>query len=117
MRFRTTLTGSRAFAGAYPEDAPDQSDADGVYDARRAEGVRRRPGQAMLDRARDNVLAFVEVHIEQGPVLEAEGLPLGIVTAINGATRLEVAVDGHGRARRRIADEPAPRRDRRRRRK
>ena len=41
-----------------------------------------------------NVAAFVEAHIEQGPVLEAEGLPLGIVTAINGATRLEVGVDG-----------------------
>src|SRR5208282_4752259 len=43
---------------------------------------------------RDNVAAFVEAHIEQGPLLEAEGLPLGIVTAINGATRLEVGVDG-----------------------
>ena len=42
----------------------------------------------------DNVAAFVEAHIEQGPVLEAEGLPLGVVTAINGATRLEVGVDG-----------------------
>ena len=42
----------------------------------------------------NGVAAFVEAHIEQGPVLEAEGLPLGIVTAINGATRLEVGVDG-----------------------
>jgi allantoate deiminase len=42
----------------------------------------------------NNIAAFVEAHIEQGPVLEAEGLPLGIVTAINGATRLEVGVDG-----------------------
>jgi allantoate deiminase len=41
-----------------------------------------------------NVAAFVEAHIEQGPALEAEGLPLGIVTVINGATRLEVGVDG-----------------------
>jgi hydantoinase/carbamoylase family amidase len=43
---------------------------------------------------RSNVAAFVEAHIEQGPLLEAEGLPLGVVTAINGATRLEVGVDG-----------------------
>ena len=42
----------------------------------------------------NNVVAFVEAHIEQGPVLEAEGLPIGVVTAINGATRLEVGVDG-----------------------
>ncbi len=41
-----------------------------------------------------NVAAFVEAHIEQGPLLEAEGLPLGIVSAINGATRLEIGVDG-----------------------
>ena len=43
---------------------------------------------------RTDVAAFVEAHIEQGPTLEAEGLPLGVVTAINGATRLEVVVDG-----------------------
>ena len=41
-----------------------------------------------------NVAAFVEAHIEQGPLLEAEGLPIGVVSAINGATRLEVGVDG-----------------------
>ena len=43
---------------------------------------------------RTGVAAFVEAHIEQGPTLEAERLPLGIVTAINGATRLDVGVDG-----------------------
>ena len=43
---------------------------------------------------RTGVAAFVEAHIEQGPILEADGLPLGVVTAINGATRLEVGVDG-----------------------
>ena len=37
-----------------------------------------------LARRPDQVLAYLEVHIEQGPVLEAEGLPTGIVTAING---------------------------------
>jgi allantoate deiminase len=41
-----------------------------------------------------DVLAYAELHIEQGPVLEAEGLPVGVVTAINGATRLAVEVDG-----------------------
>jgi allantoate deiminase len=93
VRFRTTLTGSLALAGNYPEDVLDQKDAQGVLmrdalfafggDPERA-GALRRP----------DVAAFVEAHIEQGPVLEAEGLPLGIVTAIAGATRLEVGVDG-----------------------
>jgi allantoate deiminase len=41
-----------------------------------------------------NVLGYVELHIEQGPVLEAENLPVGIVTAINGASRFAVAVTG-----------------------
>jgi allantoate deiminase len=93
VRFRTTLTGSRALAGTYPEDALDQRDAQGVSmrDALKAFGGD--PERAGFLR-RTGVAAFVEAHIEQGPILEAEGLPLGIVTAINGATRLEVGVDG-----------------------
>jgi len=93
VRFRTTLTGSRAFAGTYPKAALDQKDAGGVAmrDALKAFGGDPERAHAMR---RDNVAAFVEAHIEQGPLLEAEGLPLGIVSAINGATRLEVAVDG-----------------------
>jgi allantoate deiminase len=93
VRFKTTLTGSRALAGTYPEEALDQCDADGVLmrDALKAFGGD--PDRAWAIRARD-VAAFIEAHIEQGPVLETEGLPLGIVTAISGATRLEVAVSG-----------------------
>jgi allantoate deiminase len=93
VRFRTTLTGSRALAGNYPPDVLDEKDAQGVLmrdalaafggDPERAGSIRR-----------SDVVAFVEAHIEQGPTLEAEGLPLGVVTAINGATRLEVVVDG-----------------------
>ena len=93
VRFRTTLTGSRALAGTYPKDALDQKDADGVLmrDALKAFGGD--PERAATIRC-NNVAAFVEAHIEQGPILKAEGLPVGIVTAINGATRLEVGVDG-----------------------
>jgi allantoate deiminase len=93
VRFRTTLTGSRALAGTYPEGALDQRDADGILmrDALKAFGGDPERA-ASIKRA--GVVAFAEAHIEQGPVLEAEGLPLGIVTAINGATRLEVGVDG-----------------------
>jgi len=93
VRFRSTLTGSRALAGAYLEDALDQRDAGGVAmrDALKAFGGD--PDKAGSIRA-TYVAAFVEAHIEQGPVLEVEGLPLGVVTAINGATRLEVGVDG-----------------------
>jgi allantoate deiminase len=93
VRFRTTLTGSRALAGNYPQDVLDQKDAQGVLmrDALSAFGGDPERAGALR---RPDVAAFVEAHIEQGPTLEAEGLPLGVVTAINGATRLEVVVDG-----------------------
>ncbi len=93
VRFRTTLTGSRALAGTYPLEALDQKDAGGVAMREALKAFGGDPERAHAIR-RDNVAAFVEAHIEQGPLLEAEGLPLGIVSAINGATRLEVGVDG-----------------------
>ena len=93
VRFRTTLTGSRALAGTYPRTALDQKDAGGVAMRDALEAFGCDPERASSIRA-TNVAAFVEAHIEQGPVLDAEDLPVGIVTAINGATRLEVAVDG-----------------------
>ena len=45
-------------------------------------------------RALDRTLGYVEVHIEQGPVLEKEGLPLGIVTTIDGVSRATIDVEG-----------------------
>jgi allantoate deiminase len=45
-------------------------------------------------RKKDEVLAYAELHIEQGPVLEAESLPVGVVTAINGFSRLRVTLRG-----------------------
>jgi allantoate deiminase len=93
VRFRTTLTGSRALAGTYPEDALDQRDSGGVSMREALKAFGGDPDRAVSIR-RSGVAAFVEAHIEQGPILEAESLPLGIVTAINGATRLEVGVDG-----------------------
>ena len=45
-------------------------------------------------RARSELLAYVELHIEQGPVLEGLNLPVGVVTAIAGATRLAASLTG-----------------------
>ncbi|RBP02004.1 allantoate deiminase [Roseiarcus fermentans] len=92
-RWRTTLTGSRALAGDYPEDALDQKDSAGILMRDALARFGGDPDEALRLRA-DGVAAFIEAHIEQGPVLEAEGLPIGVVSAINGATRLEVGVDG-----------------------
>jgi allantoate deiminase len=95
VRFGTTLLGSRAVAGIFDErslEAKDQAgkamrDALGEFglDPRRIPAVARKKG---------DVLAYAELHIEQGPVLEAEGLPVGVVTAINGFSRLRVTLRG-----------------------
>ena len=59
--------------------------------SRRGARVRRQPG---LRRARPAPEAFLELHVEQGPVLERAGAPLGIVTAIFGQARGEVVFEG-----------------------
>ena len=95
VRFNATLIGSRAVAGTLRSDVLEARDKDGVSlrDAMRRFGLDPlRIREAA--RKREHVLAYAELHIEQGPVLEDEGLALGVVTAINGATRLAVEVDG-----------------------
>ena len=95
VRFPVTLSGSRAFAGTFDPAALALRDDSGtsLRDALTAIGCN--PDEiGAIARKREDILGYVEVHIEQGPVLEAENLPLGIVTAINGATRLRVEVTG-----------------------
>ena len=95
VRFQATLLGSRAVAGNLDQAMLQAVDDDGVHlhEAMRAFGLD--PG-AVADAGynRDEVAAYVEVHIEQGPVLEAEDLPVGVVTSISGAVRLRVEVMG-----------------------
>ena len=95
VRFNATLLGSRAAAGTFKLEVLDAVDKDGVSmrDAMRRFGLD--PARIVeAAHRRNEVLAYAELHIEQGPVLEAEGLPVGVVTAINGATRFAVEVDG-----------------------
>ncbi|GAB4363986.1 MAG: allantoate amidohydrolase [Kiloniellaceae bacterium] len=95
VRFPTTLSGSRCIAGSLDPAVLSVTDADGTRldDALRQFGCDPAAIAAEARRPED-VLAFVEVHIEQGPVLEAEGLPVGTVTAINGASRFAITVEG-----------------------
>ena len=95
VRFASTLLGSRAVAGTLNERIFDAKDHDGITmrDAMAAFGLdARHVGKAA--RMRGEILAYLELHIEQGPVLEAEDLPVGVVTAIAGATRLAVSLKG-----------------------
>jgi allantoate deiminase len=88
-RFQTGMLGSRAFIGDLdPEDWRRR----GVADAMAAGGFDfERLGDA---KAVDRVGAYLELHIEQGPVLEQEGLDLGIVSGIAGLLGLRVRLTG-----------------------
>jgi allantoate deiminase len=95
VRFPTTLTGSRAVAGTFDHRALACRDAEGISleQALRAFGCDPL-AIPELARRRDRTLGFVELHIEQGPVLESLDLPVGVVTAINGASRFRIEVTG-----------------------
>jgi len=95
VRFKSTFLGSRALAGRFDPAVLDSVDADGIT-------MRQAMVSAGLDPAAipkagldpRTLLGFVEVHIEQGPVLLNEAVPLGIVTSIAGSTRCFVSITG-----------------------
>ncbi|UGS34528.1 M20 family metallo-hydrolase [Capillimicrobium parvum] len=94
-RFGTPLFGSRAFVGEDLEPSLAAVDADGVSiaDAMRKAGFTPdRLGDAC---AIDRVGAYLELHIEQGPVLEKAGADIGVVRAISGGAVLAVGFTGH----------------------
>lgn len=94
-RFASTFLGSRAVAGTFDPSLLDRRDADGIslaeamlefgLDPERIPDATRQP---------EELAAYLELHIEQGPVLEAAERPLGVVTSIAGTTRLLVEFDG-----------------------
>jgi allantoate deiminase len=95
VRFGTTMLGSRAVAGTLDPAVLETKDASGtsIAQALRAFGLAPEKLGEVRKRKGD-VLAYAELHIEQGPVLEAEGLAVGVVTAINGFSRLRVTLSG-----------------------
>ena len=95
VRYASTLLGSRAVAGTFDESVLGVKDQAGVAmrDALTAFGLDPDHIGAAA-RARRELLAYIELHIEQGPVLEGLHLPVGVVTAIAGATRLAVSLTG-----------------------
>ncbi|WP_431263398.1 2-oxo-4-hydroxy-4-carboxy-5-ureidoimidazoline decarboxylase [Roseateles chitinivorans] len=97
QRYKATFLGSSALVGRFDPDWLDQADGDGVVlrDLMRDAGL---PGTMdaiqALQRDPARYLGFIEVHIEQGPVLNELDLPLGIVTSINGSLRYVGEVRG-----------------------
>lgn len=95
QRYKATFLGSGTLVGDFKTEWLDQRDAGGIamrdamaqagLDVRKIAGLQRDPAQ---------YLGFVEVHIEQGPVLNELNLPLGIVTSINGSRRYLCDITG-----------------------
>ena len=84
-RFATNFWGSRAIVGAI--DSPDAA----MGEAMRERGL---DPATVASAARDDIDTFVELHIEQGAVLETANVPLAVVSAIVGTAHLELAVTG-----------------------
>src|SRR5262249_36469895 len=95
IRFRSPYLGSRAACGCFDDALLNRTDANGVSMAQAI-------GNFGLDAAqlgkaispRGQALAYLEAHIEQGPVLDSRNLPLGIVTAIVGQSRFWLRFEG-----------------------
>jgi allantoate deiminase len=95
VRFGVPFLGSRAVAGRFDPALLTLTDSDGISleEAIRMFGLDHgRIDEAGLD---EDAMAFFEFHIEQGPVLEAEGLNVAAVTGIVGQTRLSLEFAGH----------------------
>jgi allantoate deiminase len=95
VRYGLPYLGSRAVAGRFAPALLALKDAEGttVEAALRAFGLDpERIGEAMLN---EEASCFIEVHIEQGPLLEAEGLGIAAVTGIVGQSRLTLTFTGH----------------------
>jgi allantoate deiminase len=95
VRYGLPYLGSRAVAGRFDASLLAMTDADGITvdAALRAFGLdSARIGEAVLT---NEAVCFVEIHIEQGPLLEAENLSVAAVTGIVGQTRLTLTFTGH----------------------
>ena len=95
QRYKATFLGSGALAGDFHTEWLDQKDANGIS----MRQAMQHAGLPIADiphikRRPDDYLGFVEVHIEQGPVLHALDIPLGVVTSINGSVRMMGEVIG-----------------------
>jgi len=88
QRYPATFLGSGALVGDFDPAWLDLADADGILLREAMAHAGLNPADiAALQRDPAHYLGFVEVHIEQGPVLNARHLPLGVVTSINGSLR------------------------------
>lgn len=94
-RFPATMASSSACAGVFDAETLGMGDRKGTTLADAIKAYGKNPDDiAKAAYRKDEVLAYVEAHIEQGPLLEAEKQPLGVVTGIVGQSRWRVTVSG-----------------------
>jgi len=94
VRFGTTFIGSRALVGRLDEELLDRADANGISVRTAIEDFGLDPREIPRAQLQPDTVAFLEFHIEQGPVLESLGRPLGVVEAIVGQTRMDLRFVG-----------------------
>jgi len=94
VRFGTPFLGSRALVGRLDEQLLDTRDANGISVRTAIKNFGLNPDEIPHATLSENSLAFLEFHIEQGPVLDSLHLPLGAVEAIVGQTRMEFIFEG-----------------------
>ena len=94
VRFAVPFIGSRAVAGRFDPNLLALKDAEGITLETAIRDFGLDPNQISQAAINENTLGFVEIHIEQGPVLEAEGLSVAAVTSIVGQTRFVVEFVG-----------------------
>jgi len=95
VRFQSTYLGSRALTGNFDTALLERKDEHGITMAQAMTEFGLDPlrvGDAA--RQKKDILAYLELHIEQGPVLESENLPVGVVTSIAGANRMLITLEG-----------------------
>ena len=89
VRFGTPFIGSRALVGRLDQELLDTRDAQGISVQEAIESFGLNPEKLPQAELESNTLGYLEFHIEQGPVLEKLNLPLALVEAIAGQSRLE----------------------------
>jgi len=95
QRYKATFLGSGALVGQFDDRWLEQTDAQGISMRTAMVQAGLNPQDiGSLHRQAKDYLGFIEVHIEQGPVLNELNLPLGVVTSINGSVRYSCEITG-----------------------
>jgi allantoate deiminase len=95
VRFSKPFLGSLAVVGKLDAETLARIDRNGISIAKAIQEYGLDPAQLPAATLSDDAFAYIEFHIEQGPVLESEDTPLGVVEALVGQTRMQLAFTGH----------------------